>query len=67
MALKRKSPQESRTPQEAKDELRAKGQTIKSFADSKGFDYRTVQAVLSGTNKGHHGKAHDVAVALGLK
>lgn len=67
MAPKTKASQDSRTPQAAKEELRQRGETIKSFADENGFPYRTVQAVLSGTNKGHHGEAHKVAVALGLK
>lgn len=56
-----------RTPQEAKAALEKDGITIKSFAEQHSLPYRTVQAVLNGTNKGRHGEAHKAAKALGLK
>lgn len=52
---------------EAKKELQAKGVTLKAFASSNGFKYRTVSEVVRGVNKGLYGEGHRVAVALGLK
>ncbi len=57
----------SKTPNQVKAELRAKGETITSWACRKDFPLRSVRAVLSGHNKGHYGVAHDISVALGLK
>lgn len=56
-----------KTPEDAKQELRAKGVTLREFAQRKGFKYRTVSEVVRGVNKGLYGEGHRVAVALGIK
>jgi gp16 family phage-associated protein len=55
------------TLEEAKAELSRKGITAVEYAQQNSFKYRTVIAVLNGTNKGKYGEAHRVAVALGIK
>lgn len=57
----------AKTPQEAKQQLQAKGVTLKEFADAHKFNYRVVSEVVRGVNKGHYGEGHKVAVAFGLK
>lgn len=61
------STQPPRTPQQAKAWLRAQGQSARDFARAHGFDEQTVYELLNGRQSGHRGKAHRVAVALGLK
>ena len=55
------------TVEQAKARLRANGITIKAWADEHDFSLTSVRAVISGHNKGHYGKAHEIAVALGIK
>lgn len=55
------------TPEKAKEKLIKKGKTIRQVSEELGIEYRTVQAVLNGTNKGRYGAAHRAAVALGIK
>lgn len=55
------------TLEEVKADLRRRGLTQKQFAKQHNLNYRTVLAVMNGTNKGNYGEAHKVAVALGLK
>ena len=43
------------------------GQKIQKVAEENGINYRTLQAVLNGHNKGYRGNAHRAAVALGMK
>ena len=43
------------------------GVTIRGWAKAQGFHYSTVIDVMNGRRAGHHGEAHRVAVALGLK
>jgi gp16 family phage-associated protein len=57
----------AKTGQEAKEQLQAHGVTLRQFAASKGFDYRTVSEVVRGVNKGLYGEGHKVAVAFGMK
>ena len=57
----------NKTADDAKKELQAKGVTLKTFATSNGFKYRTVSEVVRGVNKGLYGEGHRVAVALGIK
>ena len=57
----------SKTPEEVKQKLRAKGLTVQQWATGQGFNVRAVRAVLYGHNKGHYGQAHKIAVALGMK
>ncbi|BEV09340.1 DNA-binding protein [Methylophilus sp. DW102] len=55
------------TPAKVKENLRKKGISLRQFCTEKNLPYKTAVAVLNGSNKGHFGKAHEVAVALGLK
>ena len=56
-----------KSPLEAKDWLRANGISISEFARQHDLDPATTYQVLSGVKKGHSGKAHKAAVALGIK
>ena len=51
----------------ARAEMQAAGITITEWAKANGFERATVVDVLLGRRAGHHGEAHRVAVALGLK
>ena len=51
----------------ARNRLKAQGKTIKAFADEKSLPYAAVRDVLAGRVIGNFGKAHEAAVALGLK
>lgn len=55
------------TPQEARAKLRRRGQTISGWAKANGFTERIVHDVLQGRLAGNYGKAHRVAVLLGIK
>jgi len=55
------------TPEKVKASLVKQGKTLTQWAKENNINYRTAQAVLSGTNRGRHGEAHRAAVALGLK
>lgn len=57
----------TKTPEAAKQDLRAQGVTLREFAKTRGFKYRTVSEVVRGVNKGLYGEGHRVAVALGIK
>lgn len=50
-----------------KERFRASGVTVRSWAETNGFDARLVYAVLGGRICGIRGRGHEVAVALGLK
>ncbi|SUA58044.1 DNA-binding protein [Oligella urethralis] len=56
-----------KTPDQAKQALRAKGVTITEFARKNNFPAHAVYKVLNGQYKAHYGQAHEIAVALGLK
>ena len=55
------------TPTGFKARLRAQGKTIRQWAKEHGFPERAVYRVLNGLDKGNFGRAHDIAVATGLK
>lgn len=55
------------TGDQAKRKLRQKGLTVRQFADTHGFPYYMVSRVINGVYKGNFGKAHEIAVALGMK
>lgn len=55
------------TPQKVKENIRKQGKSLRQICTEKGLPYQTALAVLNGTNKGNFGKAHEVAVAFGLK
>ena len=56
-----------RTPAEAKLWLQKRGISIQAFALAHNVDAATCYQVLDGRKKGLRGKAHDAAVALGIK
>ncbi|MEN1833765.1 DNA-binding protein [Pseudomonas lijiangensis] len=56
-----------RTPAEAKLWLQNHGVSIQAFALAHDLDAATCYQVLDGRKKGLRGKAHQAAVALGIK
>ncbi|GAA5784678.1 DNA-binding protein [Chitiniphilus shinanonensis] len=55
------------TPAQVKAKFRSEGKTFTQWAEENGYSRNQVYRVLNGTDKGHYGKAHEIAVALGLK
>lgn len=47
--------------------LRSQGKTINQWAKENGFPPASVYRVLNGVDKGNFGRAHDIAVAAGIK
>lgn len=58
--------QSAPTSNQIKHNLRQQGYTVKSWAEEKGFSYRTVSDVLRGLRKGNFGEGRNVRQALGL-
>lgn len=56
-----------RSPKQAKQWLRRQGKTVRAFCREHGLDEQAAYEVLSGRQTGHFGKAHQAAVALGIK
>ena len=56
-----------RTADEARQWLRTNGVSASQFARDKGLSLDAVKEVLNGRSKANFGKAHDAAVALGMK
>lgn len=55
------------TPDQVKQRFKQRGETVSKWAEENGFRPNAVYRVLNGFDKCHYGKAHDIAVALGLK
>lgn len=55
------------TPTKIKSELRKQGKTITQWANEHGYARNSVYRVLNGVDKAHYGRAHEIAVKLGLK
>lgn len=55
------------TPSQVKDKFKAQGTTVAAWAKSHGYRPHAVYQVLNGLTKANHGKAHEIAVALGIK
>lgn len=55
------------TPEEARAQLEARGESVAEFARRNQLTARSVYGVLYGHNKGRRGAAHKAAVALGVK
>lgn len=55
------------TAAEVKTQLRERGETLKSWAEKKGYPYDTVSQVVRGVNRATFGMGHRIAVELGLK
>lgn len=56
-----------KTPDQIKAEFAGLGITISGWARDHDFTPRDVILVLNGVLKGRYGKAHRIAVALGMK
>jgi gp16 family phage-associated protein len=57
----------TKTPEQVKKEFKAQGRTLAQFARDNGWKPHDVYCVIAGVFKGHYGKAHEIAVALGMK
>ncbi|MDR1276084.1 MAG: DNA-binding protein [Candidatus Accumulibacter sp.] len=54
-------------PETFKARLRQQGGTVLAWAAERGYNPTMVYQLLNGQLKGHYGKSHEIAVALGLK
>ena len=52
---------------QVKREFIERGESVSSWARSRGFKSNEVFEVLAGRNQGLRGKAHQIAVLLGMK
>lgn len=52
---------------EVKRDFELAGVAIADWATANGFEPRQVYAALNGRTRGRRGKAHEIALALGLK
>ena len=50
-----------------KRRFRERGETIKDWCDQRGYDPTYVSRILNGNVRANRGKAHKIAVELGLK
>jgi gp16 family phage-associated protein len=55
------------TPDQVRQQMRQRGQTLTQWAAARGYSREAVYRVLNGKDKAHYGRAHEIAVALGLK
>ncbi len=55
------------TPDQIKTQFRQRGLTFSQWARDNGYTPHAVYRVLNGFDKAHYGKAHDIAVKLGMK
>jgi gp16 family phage-associated protein len=55
------------TPEKVRERMRSEGKTLRQWAEENGFNPGSVYRVMGGINKGHYGKAHEIAAALGIK
>ena len=55
------------TPEQVKQRLQMQGITTTQWAAAHGYTRNEVYRVLNGQHKAKYGKAHDIAVKLGMK
>jgi gp16 family phage-associated protein len=55
------------TPEQVKARFRQEGRTFTDWAKDHGYTPNEVYRVLNGQHKANYGKAHQIAVKLGLK
>jgi gp16 family phage-associated protein len=55
------------TPDQVRQQLRQRGKTLTQWAEERGYDRKAVYRVINGADKAYYGRAHEIAVALGLK
>lgn len=58
---------QTKTPNQVKKDFEQKGQAVSDWATKHGYSPQDVYKVLNGQVKGKRGKAHDIAVKLGIK
>lgn len=56
-----------KTPDQVKQEFRTNGTPVAAWAAKHGYTPQEVYKVLNGQAKGNFGRAHEIAVSLGLK
>ena len=57
----------TKTPQEVKQQFEREGRTYAAWARENGYSRVAVAQVLNGFTKFKRGKAHEIAVKLGIK
>lgn len=62
-----KTQKKLRSRQEAREDIRRRGLTVRQWSKSHELNEKTVFQVLGGRNKGDFGEAHKAAVLLGIK
>lgn len=55
------------TAEQIKARFKREGKTFTQWANENGYSRHAVYRVLNGFDKANYGKAHDIAVKLGLK
>lgn len=55
------------TPEQVKTKFQREGKTFTHWAAEHGYPRNAVYRVLNGTDKAVYGRAHEIAVKLGLK
>lgn len=55
------------TPEQLKANFQAQGKTYVQWAEENGYPDWAVYRVINGTTKAYRGRAHEIAVKLGLK
>lgn len=55
------------TADQVKERFRLAGKTFTAWAQENGYTRQEVYRVLNGQHKANYGKAHEIAVKLGLK
>lgn len=55
------------TGEQVKEKFKKEGVTVSSWARKNGYTPNEVIRVLNGFAKGNYGKAHEIAVELGMK
>lgn len=55
------------TPEQVKAQFAREGKTFSDWAEERGYNKFDVYKVINGQTKARRGKAHDIAVDLGLK
>ncbi|STY93084.1 DNA-binding protein [Moraxella bovis] len=53
--------------QKVKESFKKRGETIKSWCEAREYDPTYVSRILNGSIQANYGKAHKIAVELGLK
>ncbi|STZ09299.1 phage-associated protein, BcepMu gp16 family [Moraxella caprae] len=57
----------AKTVEQLKAEFATEGKTFVSWANERGYDPTYVSRILNGSIQANYGKAHKIAVELGLK